>query len=239
MKTTTACLLAVVVPSFFASSAPAEMTHWTYVVSATADPPSFGTQIQAPHPEPSPSNTFPSYAIINLHPAYEDRPHILWNVGYISGSVQTRVMSFDSGVTMSSAGTLGEIHGGYHFTMTIGDFASRAIGSLTFAGRFDGFVGNDSDMTRVSHTYIGPTTGQLHLGANLYAVRVLPFQPVDVVSQEPFSPDPRVINDPHIDATVDVRRFVSDTPEPSTFCIAAVGLAASCAAGVYRRLRRS
>jgi len=237
MKTTTACLLALVVPSFFASSASAEMTHWTYVVSANADPPSYGTQIQAPHPQPSPSNTFPSYAIINLHPAYEDRPHILWNVGYIPGSTQTRAMSFDSGVTTSSAGTLGEIHGSYHFTLSIGDFASHAIGSLTFAGRFDGFVGNDSDMTRVSHTYLGPTTGQLHLGANLYTVRVLPFQPVD--AQEPFSPVPRVVNDPQIDAMVDVRPFVSDTPEPSTLSLAALGLAASCAAGVYRRLSRS
>ena len=139
---------------------------------------------------------------------------------------------------MSSSGTFGEIHGGYHFTLTIGDYASRTIGSLVFAARFDGFVAND-DMTRVSHTYLSPTTGQLHLGANLYTVNLLPFQAISRFP-DPFSPSGfRERNDPHIDGDFTVSPFVSGTPEPSTICLALLGLATACGSGVYRRLRRT
>ena len=69
------------------------------------------------------------------------------------------------------------------------------------------------------------------------------MQPVSTIvsqfeAQVPFSPDPRVVNDPHIDATVDVRPFVSDTPEPTTLWLAALGLVTACGPRLYRHIRR-
>jgi hypothetical protein len=217
------------------------MIKWTFVTTPNADPPNFGDTIDAPHPEPSPSNTFPSYPFIFLYSVPRDRDQFLWNSNFaILGSNRTRLLAFRGGVAGAPYEPLAsaEIHGSYHFTLKIGDFASRQIGSLQFAGRFDGIVSNDYDMARISHTYLGPTTGQLHLGANLYTVSLFPFQSGAVQSQEPFPPYSGIVDDPRIEANIDVRPFVSDTPEPSTLCLAALGLVAGCGPGLQRLIRR-
>src|SRR5262245_32719387 len=226
MRSSMLSLGAVTLACVCASSASAEMILWSFKTRATADPPSMSAvEIQAPHVE----GALSGYATISLFPTNPIGYPVSWT-GPFSGSARVLALGFEGG-SFPDHNQTGEIHGGYHFTASVRDEASHAVGSLTFAGRFDGVVG-DFGMRSVNHTFLGPTTQQLHLGTNLYTVTMNPFQANPLIFGPNFSYDGEIY------ASVNVSPLTAATPEPSTLCLAALGLVAGCGPGLHRLIRR-
>jgi hypothetical protein len=103
----------------------------------------------------------------------------------------------------------------YQLKLTLTDLASHAAGSLTFAGVFSGTVSKlTSDLT---NTFTGPTAQTLTLGHNLYTVTINTYTP-------PAPPNAQNLGAIGAHAEVSVRP--AQSPEPSTFVLAGLALAA-------------
>jgi hypothetical protein len=205
------------------------MFLWSFKTRAVADPPSMSdVQIQAPHLE----GDLSGYAVISLFPTNPIGYPGSWT-GPFSGSARVLALGFGGGSFPGPFDPfrVGEIHGSYHFTTSLRDEASHAVGALTFVGRFDGLVGN-GNLRLVSH--MGPTAQELHLGTNLYTVTMNPFQarPDGIASDVPSYYAGK------IDASINVRPFTTATPEPSTLCLAVLGLIVGCGPVLHRLIRR-
>ena len=107
----------------------------------------------------------------------------------------------------------------YTLTMSLTDAASRASGTLTFAGVFNGTLGATS--AHLTTTFTSPATRRLTLGGNVYTVTLGPYK----------APGPPLGGGGGmIGAHVDVRSGGTGTtdpahaPEPSGFALAGLAL---------------
>jgi hypothetical protein len=116
----------------------------------------------------------------------------------------------------------------YTLSLSLGDQASGASGTLTFTGEFNGTLTADS--SNITNTFLGSTTQTLVLGDHLYTVTMGSFT----------GPGPTgAANSGSIAARAEVSvSTIMDLPEPSSMVLALVGAAGGLGlTGIRRRTR--
>ncbi len=119
---------------------------------------------------------------------------------------------------------------GYRLTLRLTDDTSGESGTLNFDGTVSGTLSRNR--ANISNSFVGPTTGELTLGGNVYSVTIGPYSPPG---------PPGIQNAGSIAATVTVRPVDDDdttnTPEPSAMLLSCLGLSVLGMAS-WRKWRR-
>lgn len=116
----------------------------------------------------------------------------------------------------------------YSLSLSLGDQASGASGTLTFTGEFNGTLTASS--SNITNTFLGATTQTLALGENLYTVTMGSF-----TGPGPTGAD----NSGSISARAEVNVVtIASLPEPSSIVLALVGAGGGLGlTGIRRRTR--
>jgi hypothetical protein len=115
----------------------------------------------------------------------------------------------------------------YTLSLSLGDQASGASGTVTFTGEFNGTL--TSTNSNIANTFLGATTQTLVLGDHLYTVTMNSYTPPGPTGAE---------NSGSIAARAEVTvSTIMHLPEPSSIVLALVGAAGSL--GLTRRRRRA
>jgi hypothetical protein len=105
----------------------------------------------------------------------------------------------------------------YSLALTVTDATSGQSGTAVFHGVFNGTLTSDS--SNITNTFVGPTKAVLDLGSNEYVIDLTAFTPPGPTG----SVNAGAIG-AHATVTVESIHPVADSPEPSTFLLAALAV---------------
>jgi hypothetical protein len=108
-------------------------------------------------------------------------------------------------------------HGAYTLTLNLTDTASGQTGSVTFSGFFSGTFSTTS--SNITNAFTGDTTMQMSLGGHLFTITIGPYAPPG----PPSASNAGTIS-AHVQVDDDSGSGGSDSPEPSTLLLSALGV---------------